>query len=199
MGLTMALAAHDTLAETHQLIQSTRSSETNVFVSQCVEGEYGSFTKFHSGDNDNRGESRIWRGYGYRNAFGVELMKFTQFSLSHTFVNMRSKENSLENIHGSRLSGEMKLVFAAPVGNLEAGGGFIGGRYDYQKQLENSDYLTSGYFYTLGVNYFMSSRVSLFGQGKMTRENFVRNGGSAEISNIKTDVSSLGLGFSLWI
>lgn len=200
LGLGLMGFAHDTFAETHAMIQSMRSSsETNVFVSQCVEGEYGAFTKFRSGEKDTAAESRIWRGYGFRNTLGLELMKFTQFSVSHTFVNMRSKADSLENIHGSRFTGELKLVFAAPIGNLEAGGGFLGSRYDYQRQLDNADYLASGYFYSLGVNYFMSSRVSIFSQGKMNRENLVRNAGSAEVSNIKTETSSVGMGFSLWI
>lgn len=184
----------------HSFINSQRSSENNnVFVSQAVEGEYGHMNKIAAGLKEGEGENRVWQGYGFRNTIGVELLKFTQFSLSHTFMNMRSKASSLENLHGSRLAGEARVVFSSPIGNMEAGGGVIASSMDYTRLLENADFLGSGYYYTLGLNYFLSQRVSFFGQGKMIRENFVRSGGSSTIENIKSDTSNASFGFSLWL
>lgn len=184
----------------HAVINSQRSSENNnVFVSQAVEGEYGHMNKIAAGLSPDQGENRVWQGYGFRNTVGVELLKFTQFSVSHSFVNMRSKASSLENLHGSRLAGEARVVFSSPIGNMEAGGGVTASTMDYTRLLENSDFLGSGYYYTLGLNYFLSQRVSVFGHGKMIRENLVRNGGSSQIENIKTKTNNAGIGFSLWL
>lgn len=199
---TLALSA--LLIETqafsqHSVIQGQRDINSNVFVSQAIEGEYGTYNKILSGQSADTGESRIWRGYSFRNGLGLELMKFTQFSVSHSFINMRSKANSLENMVGSRISAEAKLAFSSPIGNMEAGGGFLASRLDYTMKLDNADFLGSGYYYVLGLNYFLSQRVSFFGHGKMIRENMVRNGGNAEIENFKTNTNSLGLGFSIWL
>lgn len=186
-------------ASSHAIINSQRGTDRNVFVSQAVEGEYGLMTKVASGGSADSSPSRIWRGYGFRNTLGLELMKFTQFSVSHSFINMRSKADSLENLHGSRLMAEAKLSFSSPIGNMEGGGGFVASRLDYTHKLDNADFIGSGFYYTLGWNYFFTQQVSFFGVGKMFRENLVRNGGSSEIENIKTKTSSLGVGFSLWL
>ncbi len=186
-------------AASHAIINAQRGTDRNVFVSQAVEGEYGLMTKVESGARADGSPSRIWKGYGFRNTLGLELMKFTQFSVSHSYVNLRSKANSLENLHGSRLMAEAKLSFSSPIGNMEGGGGFVGSRLDYTHKLDNADFIGSGYYYTLGWNYFFSQQVSFFGVGKMYRENLVRNSGSSDIENIKTKTSSLGVGFSLWL
>jgi len=114
-------------------------------------------------------------------------------------LNMRSKGNSLENLRGSRLSAEAKLVFAAPIGNMEAGGGMLASNTTYQRMLDNADFLGSGYYYTLGLNYFFSSRVSFFVNGKSIRENHVRNGGNSSVENIRTETNGFGMGFSFWL
>ncbi|MGE0172769.1 MAG: hypothetical protein AB7T49_08290 [Oligoflexales bacterium] len=189
----------DALATPHALINATRGADTNVFVSQGIEGEYGTFNRIGAGEDIGSGNEQIWRGYSFRNSLGLELMKFVQFSVSHAFVNMRSKANSLENIRGSRIMGETRLVFSSPIGNVEAGGGVLGSKMEYQMKLLNSDFLGSGYFYSLGLNYFFSQRVSLYGQGRVFNENLVRNGGSSEIENIKSKTSNIGLGFSIWL
>jgi hypothetical protein len=168
-------------------------------VSQGIEGEYGTVNKIGAGLSAEEGDRRVWRGYAFRNTIGMELMKFIQFSISHSFLNLRSKANSLENLRGSRLMGETRLVFSSPIGNVEVGGGVIGSRMEYQMKLDNADYLGSGVYYSLGLNYFFSQRVSLFGGGKIIKENLVRNGGSSKIENIKTETSNIGLGFSIWL
>lgn len=198
-GLTLSSFA-SAYGQSHALINSSRSSSMgNMFVSQAIEGEYGNYAKVAAGAEPADASSRVWKGYGIRNSFGLEVIKFTQFSISHTFLSMRSKADSLENVHGSRVTAEMRLVFSSPVGNMEAGGGFSGSRLDYQRQLDNADLLGSGYFYTLGLNYFISSRVSFFGTGRLYRENLVRSGGNAEIESIRTDTSNLGVGFNIWL
>ncbi len=192
--------AMPSMAESHWLIYSNKSStEKNFFVSQGIEGEYGGYRLIQSGQEANDVNSQIWRGYGLRNSVGVEVMKFIQFSVSHTFLNMRAKADSRDNLSGSRLTGEGRFVFASPIGNLELGGGMIGARYDYRDLTSSSDFLGSGYYYSLGVDYFLSSRLSFYIHGKSFRENMVRSGGGSGIENIKSETNALSSGFNIWL
>jgi len=163
-------------------------------VTQAIEAEFGKYRTLGGED-----ESSFWKGYGIRTSAGLELMKFIQFSAGHTFVNMREKNDGLQSLRGSRLNGEAKLVFYSPVGNLEGGMGVLASRLDFQQGLEVGDYYGSGSYYSLGLNYFVTGNLSFFGGMKMIKENLVKNGGASKIENIKTDTTSLGTGFSLWL
>ena len=140
-----------------------------------------------------------WKGYNLTQTFGLELLKFVQFNVAHSMMNMRSANTSLERLGGSRFTAGMRLVFLAPVANLEAGGGLIGSRYDYQHNLSTTDFYGSGVYYSLGFNYFLSERVSFFGQGKMIDEHAVRSGGDTDTTMITSKTTNFGAGFSLWL
>ena len=182
---------------THNFINSMRSStERHIYVSQAVEAEYGTFTLT---DQDGVATSNIWNGYGFRNAVGMEFIKFIQFSANHTFLNMNNKDSSSSRLGGSRLAGEVKFSFASPLGNLEMGAGAIVSRYDLQQQLDHTSIYGSGMYYTMGVNYFVSSQISLFGNMKSINEHFVRNAGASIGSGITTSTTSAGFGASIWL
>lgn len=192
--------------QSHEYIMMMRSStQHHVFVSQSAEGTYGSFRK-SVGDpsnaalisSGNSGRS-VWQGYDLRTAVGLELMKFVNFSVAHNSVNMRSKDDAQESMNGSKLSGEAKLAFISPMGNLEFGGAVTGSRYDYQKQLDTGGYYGSGYYYLIGWNYYMTYNVSVFGTAKIVQEHLVPNGGAQNLSTMDTDMSALGGGFTLWL
>ena len=193
--------------ESHNLINTTRSSWNNhIFVSESVEGEFG--TMHEEGDATPASGSTAastgvsegkWQGYNTTTTLGLEVMKFIQFNISHSGVNMRSSKTSLEHLSGSRFSGGARFVFLAPIANLEAGGGVIGTRYDYQKDLETSGYYGSGYYYSLGMNYFMSERVSIFGVAKVISEHSVKSGGNADANTLTANTTSIGAGFTLWL
>jgi len=187
----------------HQYVNTLRSSSvTHIFVSQSIEGEYGDF-ELKSATASINGSSETttskWQGYNLTQTFGLEILKFVQFNASHSMMNMRSQSSSLQRLGGSRFSGGARLVFLAPVANLEAGAGVIGSRYDYQNQLTTSNFYGSGTYYSLGFNYFMSERVSLFGQGKMIDEHSMRNGGDSDTASITAKTTNLGMGFTLWL
>lgn len=195
-------------SESHNLVNTMRSSWNNhIFVSQSVEGEYGTMRE-EGGSTPATAESSAtttstsegkWQGYNTTSTIGLEVFKFIQFNVSHSSVNMRSTKTSLEHLTGSRFSGGARLVFLAPVANLEAGGGVIGTRYDYQKNLDTAGYYGSGVYYSLGMNYFMSERVSFFGIGKIISEHSVKSGGDAQASTLTANTTSLGIGFTLWL
>lgn len=190
---------------THNYVNTTRSSAiSHIFVSQSIEGEYGEFELSGSSDQPNPAASigpkvTKWQGYNLTQTLGLEVMKFIQFNVAHSMMNMRSSASNLERLGGSRFSAGARLVFLAPVANLEAGGGVIGTRYDYQDYLHTSNFYGSGSYFSLGFNYYLSERVSLFGQGKLIEENSVRSGGDIEAKNIKSKTTNLGTGFSLWL
>lgn len=207
VGLAMFVGSGGDLAfgQNHNYINTMRSSAlSHVFVSQSVEGEFGGYkvTGSESGSDGSTNsvtEHETWQGFGIGTTIGLEVMKFIQFTAGHTFVNVRNKEKALEKIDGSRLHLGGRLVFQAPLANLEIGGGMLGARLDYQKDLENATFYGSGMFYSLGLNYFMTSQVSFFGVAKFNHENLIRNGGSSVTESIVTDSTLFGLGFSLWL
>lgn len=188
----------------HNYVNSYRSSSiSHVFVSQSVEGEFGTY-EFQNPDSTNLTNSistvnSKWRGYNITQTFGLEVMKFIQFNVAHSMMNMRANSSSLDRLGGSRFSAGARLVFLAPVANLEAGGGVIGTRYDYQHRLKTSDYYGSGIYYSLGFNYFLSERVSLFGQAKTIDEHSIRTGGDNETKTISSKTTNIGTGFTLWL
>jgi hypothetical protein len=203
-----ALAPKMALAGTHNYVNYNRSSLVNhIFVQQSVDGEYGKYVSSidHPGSDDgtqkagSSTESENWKGYGIGTSLGLEIMNFVQFTAGHTFVNMRHKDDSLESLSGSRLHAGARLVFEAPVANLELGGGLLGSRMDYQKQLENASFYGSGVYYSLGLNYFTSSQVSFYFEAKMSKEHLVQSGGSANVKSIDTNTTSMGLGFRIWM
>jgi hypothetical protein len=203
--------------QSHNYINYMRSGDrTTVFVQQSVDGEFGKFKL--EGENKSAtvdstaqaGETtpektpgpyqteQYWRGYGIGTTIGIETMKFVQFVAGHTFVNLRYRDDALQSLSGSRLHLGARLAFSAPIVNLEGGAGVQGSRLDYQRQLENASFYGSGYYYSLGLNYFVSTRVSFYYEAKMAHEHLVRNGGSASINSIDTETTLMGVGFRLW-
>lgn len=205
-GLLLAFGhAEAALAQGHSYINYMRSSTNSyIFVQQSVDGEYGQHTTSgtmtqEDGTNASFEKTQYWKGYGIGTTLGLELMKFLQFVGGHTFVNLRHNEDSLESLSGSRLHAGMRLVFSAPVANLELGSGLQGSRLDYQKQLENGSFYGSGMYYSIGLNYFMSSRVSVYYEAKMSNEHLVRSGGSSSAKSMDTEMTLMGLGFRIWL
>ena len=193
------------MAQNHSYINYMRSgSVSHVFVQQSVDGEYGKHTANGSltaddGSSKSFNETQTWKGYGIGTTLGLELMKFIQFVGGHTFVNLRHKNDALESLNGSRLHGGLRAVFSAPIANLELGMGLQGSRLDYQKQLQNASFYGSGSYYSLGMNYFMTSQISVYYEAKMAKEHLVQSGGSSVVDSMDTDMTSMGLGFRIWL
>jgi hypothetical protein len=209
-ALLLLGASSGAFAQNHGYITTMRSSSKSyLYVSQSVDGELGrwdlsgkrsitdSLTGAISRESGQWGQT--WQGFGIGTHVGLELLKFVQFTAGHTFVNLRNKDDGLENVDGSRLNAGGKLVFSAPVGNLEVGGGLLASRLGYQNRIETGSLYGSGYYYSLGMNHFISSQVSFFGNVKMNTERLVRSGGSTGIGTIHTSMTLLGCGFSVWL
>lgn len=193
------------LAQGHSYVNYMRSSTTShVFIQQSVEGEYGKVisngTKTdEQGNSVGTTQSQFWKGYGIGTAIGLEIMKFVQFTAGHTFTNTRFRDDALERLSGSRLHAGLRLSFLAPVGNLEAGAGLLGSRLDYQKQLENASFYGSGMYYSLGMNYYMNSQVSVYFEAKMNQEHLVRSSGSSSVGSMDSSTTLMGAGFRIWL
>lgn len=205
ISLSALVLSSTAMAQSHAYITQMRSSTTShVFVQQSVDGEYGRYSvmgsiKDEDGTKKSFTDSQTWKGYGIGTTFGLEMMKFVQFIAGHTFINMRYRDDALQSLNGSRLHAGMRLVFQAPVANLELGSGLQGSRLDYQKQLDNASFYGSGMYYSIGANYFMSNAVSVYFEAKQSKEHLVRTGGSSAAEQIDTSTTQMGLGFRIWL
>ncbi|MBC7532858.1 MAG: hypothetical protein H7318_14895 [Oligoflexus sp.] len=186
------------LAQNHAYIDQSRSSlRKNMFLTTSVEGEYGRYQKIAKEGGGINTES--WRGYGIRNGLGVEVMRFTQFSLSHTLLNMRSNDSGLENLTGSRLSAEIAFSFSAPLTNIQFGLGAIASQLQYQMLAKSSSFAGTGHYYTMGTNYFFSPSISMRTDFKRIVTDNKMTGGSSDYRQLKANTDSLSLGIAVWL
>lgn len=162
-----------------------------VYLQQGAYGEYGKL--------DDGKIKEPWRGYGVDTSLALETMKFIQFKAGHTFVGIRSRDDSSESLSGSRLHAGIGLSFLSPVANLEIGSGIQGSRLDYQNRAQSATFAGSGLYYSLGLNYFMTSKVSVYGEAKSMSDNLVRTSGAGDIPNFNTESRVMGLGFRIWL
>lgn len=199
-SLLISLGAGQAAAQSHAWVDQSRSSlQRNVFVSQAIEGEYGRIEKDFSDSADQSASAhQTWRGYGIQNGVGIELFKFTQFSLSHTMLSLRSKESSLENMNGSRLGAGITFVFSAPIGNMEFGAGANASQMSYQHLEKSASFLGAGHYYSIGMNYFLTPNISVFSTGRRSKMNYKHSGGQAAIEAMKSNSDSLGFGAKIW-
>lgn len=193
----------------HNYVNTMRSGAVSHFyVSQSLDGEYGKFSATSKPGSSADAMASVggiapasdsWRGFGIGTAFGLEILKFVQFTGGHTFVSLRRNDDGLQTLSGSRLHAGAKFVFTAPLANLELGGGLLGSRMDLVQRLQRGDYYGSGMFYSLGMNYFLSSQVSIFGSVKTLQERLVQTGGDSTYDTIRNNSTTIGTGFSIWL
>jgi|GEM_PF-841973 len=194
----------------HNFVNTMRSANvSHVFVSQTIDGEFGKFsgvnTSRKSADAGVAGlgnlgpSSDSWRGFGIGTNFGLEVMKFVQFTGGHTFVSLRRNDDGLQTLSGSRLNAGARFVFMAPLANLELGGGVLASRMDFVQRLDRADYYGSGMYYSIGMNYFLSSQVSVFGTVKTVSEHLIKGSGNTSYDTINNDSTTIGTGFSIWL
>lgn len=192
----LSLSFSSSLLAQHALIDRMRPSSSSLLVTQAIEGEYGSFAKVTGGDQAL--QKNNWRGYGVRSSVGLEVMKFTQFSLSHTMLSLRSNESNLENLRGSRIGAEVSFTFSAPLANIQFGLGATAAQVDYQKGEQNASLLGSGYYQSMGFNYFLNSNLSVLVLGKRLMSHYSSSSGPA-LDTLETTTDNVSLGFSLWM
>ena len=167
---------------------------TLIYFSQSVSGEYSQNKENVNGET----ATYPWKGYGVKSTVGLEVSRFIDFSLTHNLLTMHNDANYWEALNGSRVSGELVFVFASPVGNLRLGGGVSGSHYVYQNVPQDAEFYGSGLYYTLGVNYFVTPRFSLFTDFQQYREKLTKTGGYSDVGRIDSKTNAGEAGFSLW-
>jgi hypothetical protein len=202
--LAVMFGAQTALADSHDYINSRRSSMvSHVFVQQGVEGEYGAYSTkgvetTDAGSRTYR-DSQAWKGYNLGTTVGIEVIKFVQFTLGHSFINMQHQDDRLESLRGSRVQAGLKMVFMAPIFNLELGSGLTGSRLDYQRQLENAMFHGSGYYQEAGISHYLSSQISVYFSARMSKEHLARTAGSSDVRDMDTNTTVMGAGVRIWL
>ena len=203
--LTTLFSASNVFADAHDYVNSRRSSMvSHVYVQQGIEGEFGSYStkgtkQSESGDNESYSDGQDWKGYNFGTAVGIEVIKFVQFSIGHSFINMQHRDDSNESLRGSRMNAGLKLVFTAPVFNLELGTGVQGSRLDYQRQLEHAMFHGSGFYQEVAFNYYLNSQISVYFSARLAKEHLARTAGSSNVKDMDTDTTVMGGGLRIWL
>lgn len=202
-------AAQTATSGNHNLVNTMRSGTvSHMFVSQSLDLEFGNFSgKVDHGKSadavaglESLGPSSDkWRGFGIGTNFGLEVFKFIQFTGGHTYVSMRRNDDGLQTLSGSRFNAGARFVFLAPLANLELGGGILASRMDFVQRLQRAEFYGTGLYYSVGMNYFLTSQVSVFGTVKTIQESFVRGSGDSTFEAIKNQTTTVGTGFSIWL
>ena len=196
--LAVVLGTSSAFGQSHSLIDRNRSSQGNsLFLFQAVDGEFGKFQKSFKGKADP--VEQAWSGIGIRNGVGLEIFKFTQFSVSHTLLNMRSRDTTLENMRGSKLAGEIAFAFSAPIANIQFGLGMLATQMDYQNFDKSASFVGTGHYYDMGINYFFSPMFSFQVTGKHSEIHHSASGGTLDLEEIQSQTDSLSLGLAIWI
>ena len=197
----------------NEYVNYMRSSTTTyIFVQEAVEGEYGRHVSSSATPAPAAGDTSTpstpaasnskgdwWQGVGFDTSIGLEVLKFFQLVAGHTFVNDRLSSDNGTTLTGSRLHAGGRLDFESPVCNLELGGGLLGSSMQYTAGADRGSFYGSGIYYSLGLNYFTSERVSFYYEAKFSNEHLVKSTGSTQVQSIDTSMTGMSLGFRLWL
>jgi hypothetical protein len=191
---TMSLS-ESAMAFSHDYIMFNRSSvESDIWFSQSF-GVNNSSLLFKSQNSDLPASS--WKGAASRSEFGIETLKFFQLSAGMENLKLKKQDSSSTSIEGIRAFSEFKLVFSAPIFNVEVGGGIIGGNLEYSNLVTSASLFSMGKFYSFGINHYLTSRVSIFGKANSSMESIRRTGGDPSITGIDGTVNTFSAGLRI--
>lgn len=200
LKIITALVALMSLSESarafsHDYIMFNRSSvESDIWFSQSF-GVNNSSLLFKSQNSDLPASS--WKGAASRSEFGIETLKFFQLSAGMENLKLKKQDSSSTSIEGIRAFSEFKLVFSAPIFNVEVGGGIIGGNLEYSNLVTSASLFSMGRFYSFGINHYLTSRVSIFGKANSSMESIRRTGGDPSITGIDGTVNTFSAGLRI--
>lgn len=197
VSLFISIAANADDYSSHSSISMYRSSyQTYHFFSQSIEGGFGSVYF----DKDGKDELKHdWKSMNLRSEFGLEALKFFQFSAG-LIKSDYSKKGETTSVM-DRLSGfiEAKMILSAPMMNIEVGAGSTASSMQVVTEGGGGSYAGSGIYYTASFSRFLNSRLSLFARGSMNSQHFVKDSGSVKPQSIDIDDKSVGLGLRFYM
>lgn len=151
------------------------------------------------GGTTKLGEEEInWRGYGIENGVGSQFYRFFHLEISHTMASMTAADSDSHHVSGSKFNAKLKMSFQSPMGNLELGVGGNVGSYGYIRDGKAVDLASSGHLVSIGVNYFVSNQMSIHGSLTNGDERWTKTGGGEFKNSAETELTGVGIGFSLW-
>ncbi|NRA65080.1 MAG: hypothetical protein HRU19_11400 [Pseudobacteriovorax sp.] len=194
--LLSMLATPILFGQSHAGVDQNRTAfGKDVFVDQSVKAIDGTVVT----SSDATTTSSTWRGFGLKNGVGIELLRFMQLSLNHTYVGMRAKHSSLEHFSGSELSLGLSFSFSSPVGNLVFGTAAHGANYTYQNFNASSSFSGGGATHSVGLNYFLNSSISLMGRFEQINGLYTHGSGNTGLDNFTLNGQSFGLSVLIWL
>lgn len=197
VSLFTATAASQAAAYAYTTHDRVRRPSSAVHISQGLSLEYGKIS-INPLDATLDQQTDTWQGVHHNTGVSLELMRFLQFGLSHTFVDLKAQNATYATLRGSRVSGDARAVFEAPLFNLELGLGVTASRLSYQRELIAADYYGTGHYRSVGVSHIFNRRLSMYLQGQLLNSRLVPGGGSLS-GPMRTELQSGTIGLRLWL
>lgn len=147
--------------------------------------------------NGKTSEDHLFQGYAFRAAAGIEHLHFLQTGVYYANVNETTRAGQNAELRANEFGAEVRMVFTAPVVNLAVGGGAMASQGAFRSGSVYSPVSTNGYFASVEVIYFLSSRLSFNASGSnIWSKSVIR-------SNVMTESQSqatrFGGGISIWL
>jgi hypothetical protein len=175
----------------HQYIMTNRSSiTTDTWFSESIGSSVGKIS------SDVNQDPEVWRGFFLRSEIGMETMKFFQFSTG-VEISRITRQDHLDRIEAIKTYSEAKMVFSAPMLNVEVGGGVVLGNARYAI-INATDMNVSGYYYTLGINRYITSNLSFFTRGNAEIVRMKRTGGDPNLKSAEGTINSGSMGIRIF-
>lgn len=177
----------------HSTVSMYRSSyQTYTFFSQTIEAGFGQL------DIDAGKQVSDWKSSHLRSEFGLETLKFFQLSAGFIKSDYGKKGEKTSVMDRQSLFGELKLILAAPMMNIEVGTGAVASTMQVVTQQGDGNYGGSGTYYTASVSRFLNSRLSIFARGSQNDLHFVKDSGNFEGESIDISDRTFGVGIKFY-
>ena len=180
----------------HSSITMHKSSyEKYRFFSQSIEGSNGecSFDRGRETETTNN-----WKGMILRSELGVEILRFFKPSTGFMKTDYFASGNPTSIMDRYSGFGELKIIFSAPVFNVELAAGGTASSMDVIIDNRSAKYNGSGNYFGLTFSRYLNSKMLFFVRTALNNEHYVKDSGRLSFKQIDNSDRSIGFGLSIF-
>jgi len=187
--LIFLLFSTPVFADTNDYVVLQRSTtQSYAYLQESVEAGFGSLSV--------DGTQESWQEHSVTTSVGVELWRFIDVDVGYSMLAAQNSRDSLENMNGGQLHLGLKLIFSAPLFNLEFGGGGQASKITYIDHEVSAGLYGRGGYGTVGVSRYLGEHMSIYLEGQYSNNDWTGNSDKSYI--ISGGVTSVSLGVRIW-